>query len=242
MDRMQSTPVTSSAAPPPVSVASASFQSAPPPAASTAPAGQSISLDALFGTIAAAAPSSSSTAPSQQPQLVPPSAPNGVSLLDSIFESASPSTASATITTNTSLRGEEGLRAMLGLQSRQATTTSPLPPSQPAALEALFASTAISPSQTLPTRKEAKPFPVNGKDDSAAGILSASLQSKAKGGVALPPSLSRRDFVREVLSLIHVSGKVSPSSAKRFLLFYSAISSYRRTRTSSTIYTSVTFP
>jgi hypothetical protein len=126
-----------------------------------------------------------------------------------MFESASPSTAPAKITSNASLQGEEGLRAMLGLQSRQAVSSSPLPPSHssvtPAGLEALFASTAISPSKAPVKEKETASLPVNGKDDSAAGIVSASLQSKSDSGAALPPSLSRRDFVREVLSLIHVS-------------------------------------
>jgi hypothetical protein len=126
--------------------------------------------------------------------------------LNSIFDSASPKPAPASQTTEPG-QGEEGLKAMLGLQSRQqAALAPPLPTSQhpvtPPALEALFASAAISPSKTA--AKE-KPSIVNGKNDTAAEIVYASLQSKAKSSAALPPSLNRRDFVREVLSLIHVS-------------------------------------
>lgn len=175
---------------------------------SSSQAGQSISLDDLFGT-----PANQSTAPpAPAPAPSAPQATNGLSLLDSIFNSApSPSVVSAKPASISPLQGEEGLRAMLGLQSRQQPVPLPdtHPATQPSGLEALFSSTTLSNAQPQEEKAD-RASVVNGKsaqqiDSSAAGLVDAALQSRSDKGIGLAPSLSRRDFVREVLSLIHVS-------------------------------------
>ncbi|UZJ54665.1 hypothetical protein CBS101457_003985 [Exobasidium rhododendri] len=200
---LQATPlITTASALDPLADASAQSKAAP-----SAHASQSISLDALFGS---ASKSSERAGPTKST--------NGLSLLESIFDSASPqkisakaanlADASSTPHSTSHSDGAEDLKALLGLQS-SAIKPSALPKptaSTPSGLEALFASTSVSASRIPPETKLEQVM--NGKTSavrgSAADLVDASLQSRREGSAAtLVDSLSRRDFVREVLSLIH---------------------------------------
>lgn len=181
-------------------------------AASPSQKGQSISLDDLFG-----APKNHLTtipAPAQAPTQPTQQSTDGLSLLDSIFNSApSPSVVPAKSAPLSPLQGEEGLRAMLGLQSRREPASSKLAPAsvKSSGLEALFSSTTIGNAQFQEEKADSivkangKPAQQRKSDSSAAGLVDAALQARTDKGVGLTPSLNRRDFVREVLFLIHVS-------------------------------------
>lgn len=171
------------------------------------PAGQSISLDTLFGT-AASNPQSN----------VPPT--RGPELLDSIFQSTLPQQTPYVQTQQrqqNSSNGTDDLKAMLGL-------TSKVPPVQhenhqhlqqqsngslPQGLEAIFAS-ARSPNvpnnqpQSLPTSSEGD-VAHHSSQSSFVGRASEAIDGSFAARSKDASVLSQRDFVREVLSLIHVS-------------------------------------
>lgn len=172
-------------------------------------AGQPISLDALFGS-----------AGSNVQQPAPPA--RGPELLDSIFQSAlpqqSPSVPPQQPQRFPGSNGTDDLKAMLGLPSHnppphvQQQHHYPQPQSNgalPQGLEAIFAS-ARSPNvpnaepQNLQTSSDGN---VTQQSDQgnftriASGAIDASLAARPKDASVL----SQRDFVREILSLIHVS-------------------------------------
>jgi hypothetical protein len=176
-------------------------------------AGQSISLDALFGP----------HAPAAKVQQPPTTALSGTDLLDSMFKSVAVAptpppagydndgpghTLSSASTSNGAIGSAADLKALLGLTSgsgadaasrndnaKSTTSTQQLPQG----LETLFASTRVHDQQPASgiAPATAKPTFV----DLASGSLNDALSTHQTSSTVL----DRRDFVREILSLIHVS-------------------------------------
>lgn len=171
-------------------------------------AGQPISLDALFGS------AGSNVQPPAQPA-------RGPELLDSIFQSAipqqSPSVPPQQPQQFPGSNGTNDLKAMLGLSSNNAAPTQQqhqYPQSNsngaiPQGLEAIFASARSPnvPNAQPQSQQTSSDRGISQQSDQPnfAGIASDSIDA----GLAARPKdasvLSQRDFVREILSLIHVS-------------------------------------
>lgn len=162
----------------------------------------SISLDALFSTTPQQPAASASTASAAGP-----------ALLDAIFQSASSTpkpahakattsndsthTASAATTTDSSASASD-LMAMLGLKDSKRANGHPVQ-APPVAAPA----PAPAPAPSPPHEQEA-PF-----RETAAQLLDEQMASKSTtmtSGAA--PPMAKGEFVREILSLIHVSGSV----------------------------------
>lgn len=180
-------------------------------------AGQSIDLDTLFG----------SRAPQVQPALEQPP-PSGPALLDSIFQSAAPRPPPAAQSTfakandgRAADQSADGLKSLLGLPSAPPSAPSQQSSRQggalPQGLEAIFASARISPQAPaqqmtpLPLQQRAEvpsslgnPQPLTNSTGFAA-VASAALDGNLSHRSKSETVLDRSDFVREVLSLIHVS-------------------------------------
>ncbi|PWN37788.1 PH domain-like protein [Meira miltonrushii] len=191
-----------------------------PPQPTTQQAGQPISLDALFDS-----------AGSNVQSPAPPG--RGPELLDSIFQSAlpqqSPSGPPQQPQPFPGSNGTNDLKAMLGLPSHYAPPMQeqhqyPQPHANgaiPQGLEAIFAS-ARSPNvqnakpQSLQTPSNRDTTQQSGQPN-FGGIASESIDASLAARPKDASILSQRDFVREILSLIHTDKEFVNDLYQRYL-------------------------
>lgn len=125
--------------------------------------------------------------------------------------------------------GEDDLKSLLGLGPPPApkTAAAPTQPSAVPGLEALFASARLSPAaQTPPPARSANVAhrappsnavavnPAAPTSNASAAATAADIDESLRARVQQnQPALSRADFVREILSLIHVRADADAASA-----------------------------
>lgn len=160
---------------------------------------QSLSLDALFGSSAG-----------QNTQMHQHAPSSGKALLDSMFQSAStgtettsashqpPAQRNGDLQTQSVEKDTDQLKALLGLSQPQSSHISS---SKTESLDALFASAKLSPSnEPKQSTSNGTLHPSQTKTTAPADALNDTIQTRLPSSIA---PLTRRDFVREVLSLIH---------------------------------------